>query len=60
MTDKPLKQSVEESEGLTFPSRHTTQFQRLQDVYTTSATQYKRFIAVETTPCVYRVVQFKV
>ena len=35
------------------PSRHTTSFQRLQDVYTTSAMSYRRLIDVETTSCVY-------
>ena len=35
------------------PSRHTTSFQRLYDVYTTSATSYRRRIDVETTLCVY-------
>ena len=35
------------------PSRHTTSFQRLYDVYTTSATSYRRRINVETTSCVY-------
>ena len=36
-----------------FPSRHTTSFQRLYDVYTTSATSYRRRINVETTSCIY-------
>ena len=36
-----------------FPSRHTTSFQRLYDVYTTSVTSYRRRIDVETTSCVY-------
>ena len=35
------------------PSRHTTSFQRLYDVYTTSATSYRRIIEVEATSCVY-------
>ena len=35
------------------PSRHTTLFQRLKDVYTTSPTSYRRLIDVETTSCVY-------
>ena len=35
------------------PSRHTTSFQRLYDVYTTSLTSYRRRIDVETTSCVY-------
>ena len=34
------------------PSRHTTPFQRLKDVYTTSATSCRRLIDVETTSCV--------
>ena len=36
------------------PSRHTTSFQCLEDVYTTSTTSYRRFIDVETTLCVFR------
>ena len=40
------------------PSRHTTSFQRLYDVYTTSATSYRRRINVETTSCVYSDVKF--
>ena len=35
------------------PSRHTTSFQRLCDVYTTSLTSYRRRIDVETTSRVY-------
>ena len=35
------------------PSRHTTSFPRLYDVYTTSATWHRRRIDVETTSCVY-------
>ena len=35
------------------PSRHTTSFQRLYDVYTTSLTSCRRRIDVETTSCVY-------
>ena len=35
------------------PSRHTTSFQRLQDVSKTSATAYRRLIDVETTSFVY-------
>ena len=38
---------------LKYPSRHTKSFQRLYDVYTTSATSYRRRIDVETTSCVY-------
>ena len=34
-------------------SRHTTSFQRLYDVYTTSLTWYRRLIDVKTTSCVY-------
>ena len=41
--------------NLTFPSRHTTSFHRLQDVYTTSETSYTHLVDVETTSCVYRV-----
>ena len=37
----------------TLPSRHTTSFQRLWDVYTTSPTLYRRLLDVETTSCVY-------
>ena len=33
---------------MAFPSRHMTSFQRLQDVYTTSPTSYKRLVDVET------------
>ena len=36
-----------------YPSRHTTSFQRLYDVYTMSLTSYRRRIDVETTSCVY-------
>ena len=36
-----------------YPSRHTTSFQRLYDVYTTSLTLYRRRIYVETTSCIY-------
>ena len=35
------------------PSRHTTSFQCLQDVYTTSLTSYRRLVDVETTSRVY-------
>ena len=34
-------------------SRYTTSFQRLEDIYTTSATSYKGVIGVETTSCAY-------
>ena len=38
---------------LLVPSRHTTSFQRLYNVYTTSGTSYRCRIDVETTSCVY-------
>ena len=39
--------------ALAYPSRHTTSFQLLHDVYTTSLTSYRRRIDVETTSYVY-------
>ena len=39
---------------LHYPSRHTTLFQHLESVYTTSATSYRCLIDVGTTQCVYR------
>ena len=36
-----------------FLSRHTTSFQRLYYVYTTSATSYRRLLDIEKTSCVY-------
>ena len=38
---------------LRLPSRHTTSFQQLCDLYTTSLMSYRRRIDVETTSCVY-------
>ena len=35
------------------PSRHTTSFQRLWEVFTTSVMSYRRLADVETTLCVY-------
>ena len=35
------------------PSQHMKSFQRLQDVYTTSPTSYRRLRDVETMLCVY-------
>ena len=35
------------------PSRHTTLFQRFQDVYATPLTLYRRLIDVKTMSCVY-------
>ena len=39
---------------LHYPSRDTTLFQHLENVYTTSATSYRCLIDVGTTQCVYR------
>ena len=41
------------SNSTTLPSRHTTSFQRLYDVYTTSPMSYRCLIDVEMTSCVY-------
>ena len=45
--------SVRKNSVLLLPSRHTTSFQRLYDIYATSLTSYRRRIDVETTSCVY-------
>ena len=54
--DKVKARLVIQQDQLYFPSRHTTSFQRLYDLYTTSLTSYRRRIDVETTSCVYWVV----
>ena len=45
-----------EPEEVHIPSRYIMSFQRLEDVYTTSLTSYRRLIDVEATPCVYGVI----
>lgn len=47
---KPLKLWLKDH---MFPSRHTTSFKRLKNVYTTFPTSFRRFIDVGTRSCVY-------